>query len=391
MGEPRFRSAGIVFLLAVFAAGFSGSAGADRTWRLGGRVVPGPLPPDPYADSPAVDLQTDIVYGTAGDESLKLDFAKPVLCRADKVPLIVYIHGGGWTSGSKGGILDTPVASMAFQLGFALASIDYRLAPAWRFPAQVHDCKLAIRYLRLHANELGIDPDRIAAVGGSAGGHLASILAAADDDDGLEGPGLTGVSSRVRVAAEYFGPTDLTDVETPVTEDGLALLLAFLGCHPLLCPDPARLASPVTYVTPDDPPILIVHGANDVLVPYRQAEIFAERLRLAGNACALIKVENAGHGFESNPPGSEISPGLIPIGWITMQHLARFLEPGLFGDLNMDGRRNYADLRALMAAFGQAGVGPGAVPATMDWNPMADLRPDGVIDGRDVAAFLRIK
>lgn len=391
MGEPRFRSAGIIFLLAAIAAGFSGSAGADRTWRLGGRVVPGPLPPDFYADVPAVDLQTDIVYGTAGGRELRLDFAKPVLCRGDKVPLVVYIHGGGWTSGSKDEIMDTPVAGLAFQLGFAIASIDYRLAPDWVFPAQIHDCKLAIRYLRLNADALGIDPDRIAAIGGSAGGHLAALLGTADDDDGLEGPGLPGVSSRVSVVAEFFGPTDLIDVETQLSNEGLELLLAFLGCHPVVCPELARQASPASYVTPDDPPIFIVHGANDELVPYRQSEIFAERLRAAGNACALIKVENAGHSFDPNPPESTISPGLVVIGWITMQHLARFLEPGLFGDLTMDGRRNFADFRALLATVGLAGVGPGAAPTTSDWNPLADLHPDGAIDGRDVEAFLRIK
>jgi len=391
MGQSRIPLAGVIVLFAAVAAGFVPPAGAVRTWRLGGRVVPGPLPPDPYADIPAVDLQTDIVYGTAGGRELRLDFAKPVICGPDKVPLLVYIHGGGWTSGSKDGVMDSPVAGMAFQLGFAVASIDYRLAPEWVFPAQVHDCKLAIRYLRKNADSLGIDPDRIAAVGGSAGGHLAAILGTADDDDGLEGPGLPGISSRVSVVAEYFGPADLTDVDTPLTNEGLAILLAFLGCHPLVCPELARQASPAAYVTPDDPPILIAHGANDELVPYRQAEIFAERLRSAGNACTLIKVEHAGHSFEPNPPGSTISPGLAAIGWITMQHLARYLEPGLFGDLNLDGRRNYADFRALLATVGLAGVGPNAVSATSDWNPLADLYPDGVIDRRDVEAFLRIK
>jgi acetyl esterase/lipase len=391
MGRLRIPLAGALFFFAAIAAGLAPSDGAARTWRLGGRVVPGPLPPDPYADIPAVDLQTDIVFGTAGGRELRLDFAKPVLCRADKVPLLVYIHGGGWIQGSKDGVIDTPLAGMAFQLGFAVASIDYRLAPEWRFPAQVHDCKLAVRYLRANADALGINPDRIAAVGGSAGGHLASILGTTDDDDGLEGPGLAGISSRVSVVAEYFGPTDLTDVETPLTSEGLSLLLAFLGCHPIDCPGLASQASPAAYVTPDDPPVLIVHGANDALVPYRQAEVFAGRLRAAGNACALIKVGNAGHGFEPTPAGSTLSPGLAVIGWITMQHLARFLEPGVFGDLNLDGRRNYADFRALLTTVGLAGVGPGAVPASLDWNPLADLHPDGIIDGLDLEAFLRRK
>jgi acetyl esterase/lipase len=162
-----------------------------------------------------------------------------------------------------------------------------------------------------------------------------------------------------------------------------------LGCDPFVCPEAARLASPITYVSPGDPPILIVHGEKDVLVPYRQAELFAEKLRLAGNAGALIKVKNANHLFIPNPLLAAITPSLDVIYFISLAHLARYLEPALAGDLNMDGRKNYRDLRELMECLGLTGIGPGGVQAADYWNPLADLVPDGVVDFRDMQEFLR--
>jgi acetyl esterase/lipase len=392
MGESRSGRRGVVLLCAAACLAVLALPGAAaRTWRLGGRIVPGPIPPDPFAPSPKLDLQSDIIYGIAGGEALRLDLARPVLCRGQTLPLVVYIHGGGWMSGDKSEALDNRAAALAFQLGFAVASVDYRLAPRYRFPDQVHDVKLAVRHLRKNAESYGIDPDRIAAAGGSAGGHLSALLGTSDAGDGLEGPGLPGVSSRVTAVVDFFGPTDLADVDTPVTAEGLNLVLGFLGCHPLDCPVTARAASPISFVTPDDPPVLIVHGDHDVLVPYRQAEVFAERLRLAGVGCALVKVANADHGFAPNPAGATISPGLFQIAWLAIAHLARYLEPALLGDLDMDGRRNSSDLRSLFAALGTVGVGPSAVPAPPAWNPLADINPDGRIDSRDVEAFLRIK
>ena len=368
------------------------SAGSSqKIWKLGGRVVPGPLPPRAGGDAPALDFQPDVVYGEAGGRILKLDFAKPSLCRNQNVPLIVYIHGGGWRTGDKSEAFGQIVVKMAFQLGFAVASINYRLSPEFRFPAQIQDCKQAVRFLRANASVFGIDPDRIAAAGGSAGGHLASLLGTADEQDGLEGTGWPGISSRVIVVAEYFGPTDLIGAGSQYPSEGLSMATDLLGCDPFVCPEAARLASPITYVSPGDPPVLIVHGEKDELVPYRQAELFAEKLRLAGNAGALIKVKNANHLFIPNPQFSLISPSLESIFLISLAHLARYLEPALAGDLNMDGRTDYRDSWELLHRLGLKGIGPGGVPAAYDWNPLADLVADGVIDFRDLREFFRIR
>jgi acetyl esterase/lipase len=360
-----------------------------RTWNLGGRVVPGPLPPRTDAAVPALDTRLDVIYGEAGGQPLKLDFAKPTICRGQSVPVIVYVHGGGWRSGSKSGAFDLDVVKMGFQLGFAVASVDYRLAPKFRFPAQINDCKLAVRFLRTNAADFGIDPVRIAAAGGSAGGHLSALLAVTDERDGLEGPGLEGVSSRILAAVDEFGPTDLTDAASLTSSEGMSMATDFLGCDPFVCRDRALAASPVSYVSPDDPPILIIHGDKDTLVPYRQSELFAERLRIAGNACALIKVRNAEHGLIPSPITATVYPSFDAIDHLALAHLARYLEPAVYGDLNLDGRRDARDFQVLGACLGLFGVGPGAIPASASWNPLADLVPDGLINGADLLEFLR--
>jgi len=360
---------------------------AQTAWTLGGRPVPGPLPPDPKAPLPALDMRLDVVYGQAAGVSLRLDYAKPTLCRDRVVPLAVFIHGGAWTGGDKGGGLTRTDARMLYQLGFAVASLNYRLAPAHHFPAQVQDCKLAIRFLRANAGWLGFDPGRVGLWGSSAGGHLVSLMASADDDDGLEGPGFPDVSSRVQAVVDHFGPTDLTVQGGAVSDWGLQTITDFLGCDPRICLEASRAASPVTYVTPDDPPILILHGEKDQTVPYQQGVLFAEVLRRAGNACALIRVLNAGHGFTPTPAGADIVPSQESLNLLTVSHLARHLEPALFGDLNMDGRFDGADVREFLGRSGMVGVGPGGSPAPPDWNPLADLHPDGRVDALDWLAL----
>jgi acetyl esterase/lipase len=363
---------------------------AAQEWRLGGRLVPGPLPPDRALDLPALDIQKDIVYGTAAGLELKMDFAKPTLCAAQSVPLVVYLHPGGWRGGDKSGAVESSDHVMFYQLGFAVASIDYRLAPGSRFPAQIHDAKLAIRYLRQNAGRLGIDPDRIGVWGASAGAHLAFLLAATTEADGLEGPGLEGVSSRVQGAVGWFAPTDLNDYAQGAPTDILEMLTDLLGCPPPSCPALAAMASPTTYVRSGGPPILVAHGDLDEVVPYRQARIMAERLRAAGNGGALIEVLNAAHGFAPVPWYAEIEPGLDEIFRLLVAHLGRALEPALTGDLDMNGRLEASDLRALVSRLGTEGIGPNRAPAPVGWNPLADLNGDGRVDGLDAAAYVRL-
>jgi len=391
----RFDKAGVIvkrailFSLLGFLPFLSAGSAADAVWLLGGRLVPGPLPPSASAVRPDLDIKSDIVYGTADGRLLKLDFAKPTLCRDQSVPLVVYVHGGSWNSGDKSIAFLMNDARMFFQLGFAVATLNYRFTPAYKFPAQVNDCKLAIRYLRQNAATLGFDPDRIGVWGASAGGHLAAMMGLAGPSDGLEGPGLQGFSSRVKAVVEHYGPTDFTDTVSMIQISEMNLLIDFLGCDPRLCPAVARFASPVTYVTADDPPVLCMHGDKDATVPYRQAELLAGRLKSVGNACALIKVKNAEHIFVPSPVTAVISPSEEMIELLTVGHLARYLEPALFGDLNMDGHKDMRDLRLLLSLVGSIGVGPATTPAPDNWNPLADLVPDGVIDYKDVLAWVQ--
>ena len=136
----------IIIMLAVQAV----PAKAEETvWKLGDRIVPGPLPPK-IGEKVSVESKIDLVYGKAGDEKLKFDFAKPTVCRSQKVPLAIYIHGGAWTTGDKAEGVSSGIksaeANLFYQLGFAVAAINYRLCPKYIFPAQIEDCKLAVRY-----------------------------------------------------------------------------------------------------------------------------------------------------------------------------------------------------------------------------------------------------
>jgi acetyl esterase/lipase len=225
------------------------------------------------------------------------------------VPLAVYIHGGGWNAGDKlgDGYYKTVRAQLLAQ-GIAVASLDYRLAPAHRFPAQIVDVTYAVRYLRANAKRLRIDPDRIAAFGTSAGGHLASLLGTIDRSAGFDVGALPGTSSRVRAVADIVGPADLTDPAfPPVTDTGILEAFGVAGGTPNA---PALLkASPITYVTPDDPPFLLVHGTQDELVPYGQSVRFSQRLRAAGVRNELVTVTGGSHALSSR--GQSLTPEQI--------------------------------------------------------------------------------
>jgi acetyl esterase/lipase len=358
---------------------------------LGFRVVPGPLPPDPEAPTPILLAQYDLVYYAVNGIPLTMDFAKPAACQWQSVPVVVCIHGGSWRSGDKEGGLDRPESRMLFQLGFAVACINYRLVPEAIFPAQIEDCKRAIRFLRVNAASLGIDPDHIGVIGNSAGGHLATLAAAANDDDGLEGTGYPGVSSRVSCVVDYYGPADFTLFDGYTDPDSIQAILDLLGCTIGDCSEQFLIASPVEYINAGDPPFLILHGNRDSTVPYNQSRSLAGHCLLAGVPCALVKVLNAGHGFQPDPPDAVTAPSLQEIWRMAVAHFARYLEPACFGDVNLDGKLDMVDVLEIIHLEGSLGVGPWGESAPADWNPLADLNADGRIDGVDVALFLQYR
>lgn len=218
------------------------------------------------ADKYEVEFKTNVVYGKAGDEELKLNLASPKGL-AGKAPGLIFIHGGGWSGGNKDGY-DNFAKNAAAQ-GYVAATIDYRLAPKHLFPAQVEDCKCAVRWMRAHADELHIDAAKIGAVGGSAGAHLALMLGVMDKEDGLEGDGgWSDQSSKVQAVVSYVGPVNLL---SDVPEASQGILKNFLGGAREERRELYRQASPITYVNSGDAPMLLYAGTKDQLVPYDQA------------------------------------------------------------------------------------------------------------------------
>lgn len=248
-----------------------------------------------------VRVLRDLEYAKVNGKSLRLDAFLPAGA-AKPLPVIVWIHGGGWRAGSKERCPAIPLSGA----GYAVFSIDYRLTDVAAFPAQIHDCKGAIRWIRAHAREYNLDPKRIGVWGSSAGGHLVALLGTSGDVKELEGEvgGNLDQSSRVQAVCDFCGPTLLTGAAlTPgdprASQDGPEAVRKLLGGPLSENRDKARLASPVQHVTKDDPPFLIVHGAKDPLVPVRQAELLHEALKKAEVAVTYRLDPNAGHGLGS--------------------------------------------------------------------------------------------
>ncbi len=253
------------------------------------------LPSNEFDSSKLGTVENDVKYCTMDGVELKMDVYYPSE-NSGRFAVTMYVHGGGWSSGDKSkgaGGLEIPELQKA---GFLVVSVNYRLAPEYQFPAMIEDVKCAVRYLRAHANEYNLDPNRIGVFGGSAGGHLVSMLGTTDESAGFDVGEYLDRSSRVQAVVDMFGPADLTvDFEG----GGETVRRAFGDFD-------FALASPVTYVTADDPPFLILHGEEDSLVPIEQSEELLAKLQAAGVPAELVPVANAGHGFK--PVGGEISP-----------------------------------------------------------------------------------
>jgi len=235
-----------------------------------------------------VQITRDVEYGKAGERSLKLDVYRPTKPAGEKLPCIVWIHGGGWRGGNKssGG----HIARLVGTGNYVGASVGYRLSGEAVWPAQIHDCKAAIRYIRANAKELGIDPDRIGVWGSSAGGHLVSLLGTSSDVKELEGEnGSPDVSSAVKCVVDYCGPSQLTVFKHPAVQG----LFGSEEAHAAY----SKAASPATHVSKDDPPVLIVHGTKDNVVPISQAELFYKKLKESNVDATFIKMEGGGHGI----------------------------------------------------------------------------------------------
>jgi acetyl esterase/lipase len=223
------------------------------------------------------------------------------------LPLIVYIHGGAWITGFKEQI----PALYLVKKGFVVASIDYRLGSDGAFPIMIQDCRAAIRWLRANASRYNIDPEKIGVWGNSAGGHLVALLGtSAEQTEWDNVGGNPAVSTRVQAVCDWYGPSDIPRLgSAPHGARADEAIQGLLGGRAEERPDLAVKASPVTYVSKDDPPFLIVHGDADKTVPLEQSRRLFDKLKHADVDATLIVVKNGGHGgwsADNEPSLSEI-------------------------------------------------------------------------------------
>lgn len=241
----------------------------------------------------------NIAYAHASGMDLLLDLHVPSSNNYPP-PVIVHIHGGAWEGGSKH---DGPVAELT-RRGYAAACITYRLSSVATFPAPLHDCKAAIRFLRSKAIEFGIDPTRIGVWGESAGGHLAALLGVTGDVPEWDGDlGNPNQPSTVDAICDWFGPTDLCHWDDMQPADKKASdtgpIARMLGGPIRTVPEQARRASPIHHIPHNRPipPFLIMHGDADDVVPLQQSTVFADALTAAGHSVTHETIHGAGHGF----------------------------------------------------------------------------------------------
>lgn len=238
-----------------------------------------------------VTLEKDVVYNPGG--RLMMDVARPK--GPGPFPAVLAIHGGGFSAGERGSYL--PDILRLAQHGYVAATVDYRLAPRNQFPAALQDVKSAVRFLRANAQRFTIDPERMAAIGESAGAHLALMIGLTPGVAEFEGGANRDQSSRVACVVSFYGPTDLARIygKSEVAERVLPL---FLGGNLENTRMAHLIASPMNWITPLAPPVLAIHGAKDPQVPYEQSQWLVEQLKRAGATAELETIQDGGHGFQ---------------------------------------------------------------------------------------------
>jgi acetyl esterase/lipase len=246
--------------------------------------------PKPFLPA-GTQIHRDLAYLEGGHARQKLNLYLPSP-GSKPYPLVIWIHGGGWKNGSKDG---NPPALRLLEYGYAVASIGYRLSGDALFPAQIEDCQAAVRWLRAHAPEYGIDPDHFGAWGSSAGGHLVALLGTSGNAKAFGNSADGQVSTRVQAVCDYYGPTDFLQMGGRHAEARSPESL-LLGGPIAENKDKAAQANPLTYVDKEDPPFLIVHGTEDPAVPFSQSILLKDALEKRGVPVEFLPLEGAGHG-----------------------------------------------------------------------------------------------
>ena len=259
-------------------------------------------------DGPISDIRVlrDLEYVPDGHKRNKLDLYLPKQVgeqgqTSDKLPLIIWVHGGAWLAGNK----NNCPALRFLRKGYAIASINYRLSQHAIFPAQIEDCKAAVRWLRANSDQYNLDSKRFGVWGASAGGHLVALLGTTGDVNEFDKGKNLKVSSHVQAVCDYFGPTDFTKISnfpSNIRHDAPDSPESKLVGGPVQKNKEAcQRANPITYVTKDDPPFLIVHGDQDHTVPHNQSQLLYEDLKKAGVQVKFHTVKGAGHGRFKSP------------------------------------------------------------------------------------------
>lgn len=243
-----------------------------------------------------IEVSRDIEFARVDSHPLKLDLYQPV--GAASPPLVVWVHGGAWRAGSRNSM---PLGELV-KRGYAIASVDYRLSPVAKFPAQVHDCKAAIRFLRAGTKRYGYDASKIGIAGSSAGGHLVAEIGVTNGHPKLAGNVGKHLdqSSSVQAIVDYYGPTNFLTILKQSTPHGLSVrvpaLQLLLGSQPEENPALAKLASPVFHVDKNDPPLLMIHGDYDPQVPINQSHELHGRYKELGLTARLEVIHGGAHG-----------------------------------------------------------------------------------------------
>lgn len=344
MTPCRFANLVRRFVASWTLAAFFGAAALMPVLALADDKTAQPTPSKPAAPAaaspvklpPGVKMERDISYVPNGDAAQKLDLHLPEKPAERPLPLIVHIHGGGWMGGNK---FPCPVVGMVAK-GYAVASVEYRFSQKAKFPAQIQDCQAAIRWLRANSKQHNIDPERLGAVGGSAGGHLSALVGTAGGRNAFFPiGGNEDQSDRVQAVCDIFGPTNFTTVMQQADDDkNVRNIFKFnspsdpysllIGVSLDGNKEKTDAVSPVNYVSKDTPPILILHGTHDALVPLAQSEEFAAVLKDNGVPVWLQKLPGSGHGgggfgkptivnlmqnfFDKHLKGADVKVELVP-------------------------------------------------------------------------------
>ena len=278
-------------------------------------ATPSPIPTPTFAFEKFGTAELDVTYCTPTDMPQQMDIYYPI--SGGPWPVLLYVHGGGWSEGDKAE--GAGWRSMT-EHGFLVVSVNYRLASYEnKFPVMIEDVKCAVRYLRAHASQYNLNVDRRGAVGASAGGHLVALLGLADESADWETGEYTEQSSRVQAVVTLAGPSDFTRGDYDSVT--MAIYYAF-DEMPGSPSEKLVAASPVTYISPDDPPFLIIHGDKDSIVPVVQSQVLDEQLKKAGVHSELVIVRNGTHSID----GENISPTEEEISNLIIVFLEKYLK-----------------------------------------------------------------